>query len=727
MKKLLFFLFSFTLIQGIYAQVHTMVQESNSVIRGICTEVNENGWLYINENLIINPDSFFFNYYESLGLGINDSIGLKFDIIDDLGIRHAKYQQFHDGYRVESSELLLHSKDLHLTLVNGTIVENLVNYEINIEESKALSNALDSIIAETYYWQVPDLEAEIRAETHDTSATYYPKGELIYAYLEQEGLWANNYVFCYYFEINVYQPHKKYGIYVDANNGNVLKIIGLAQECNPVIGTCTTLYNGNQDIHIKHRGWPYYDYQLTDCTHGDGIITYPTQASEFNNSLAWGTGANISVQAGLSAHWGVGKVWDFFDSKFGYDGTDNNGRKLKIFSHVSIGTASWEKKAGHDLFRLGISSATGLDKVGLDVLGHEYTHGIIYRTSGLHPVKESGALAESFGDIFGTMVERYVQGGSYDWNFGTNSEIVRSLETPSASPYLDPDIYEGANWVSVVGCNTKKGDDCGIHTNCGVQNKWFYLLSTGGTFNSQTVIAIGIDAAANIAFKNMRCYLTCNSGYYDARAGSIQAATDIYGACSNQVAQVKNAWSAVGVGAANNTFCLNLTGQSHICEEDLSETYTYVAVSPLPSTYSWNVPNTWTKTISGNTLTVTNIPSPINTSISVTASNGASSVTLNRYITFDECDVTPCPGCPLRIGLFNKSIVTYPNPSSNYIVVELPNENIDYQVKIIDVLGSVVLSKSISSTNNFIDLRELSEGTYSLMVGQEVFHIQVIK
>ena len=43
-------------------------------------------------------------------------------------------------------------------------------------------------------------------------------------------------------------------------------------------------------------------------------------------------------------------------------------------------------------------------------------------------------------------------------------------------------------------------------------------------------------------------YLTPNSGFYDARQGSLFAAEDIFGPCSFEYQQVANAWHAVGVG-----------------------------------------------------------------------------------------------------------------------------------------------------------------------------------
>ncbi|MDX1908360.1 MAG: T9SS type A sorting domain-containing protein [Bacteroidia bacterium] len=78
----------------------------------------------------------------------------------------------------------------------------------------------------------------------------------------------------------------------------------------------------------------------------------------------------------------------------------------------------------------------------------------------------------------------------------------------------------------------------------------FSLGGTGTNDNDDTydVQGIGIDDAALIAYWNHTNLLQSGAQYADARAGSIAAATLLFGACSNQEIQTTNAWAAVGVG-----------------------------------------------------------------------------------------------------------------------------------------------------------------------------------
>jgi Zn-dependent metalloprotease len=156
-------------------------------------------------------------------------------------------------------------------------------------------------------------------------------------------------------------------------------------------------------------------------------------------------------------------------------------------------------------------------------------------------------MNEGFSDIFGTAIEFYARPSNADWLIGGDFYTIRSMSNPNA--YSQPDTYKGTYWY------TGTSDNGGVHTNSGVLNFWFYLLSAGGSGTNDNgtaynVTGIGIDKAAAIAFRTNTVYLVSTSKYSDARAYSIQAASDLYGATSAEVTQTTNAWDAVGVGVA---------------------------------------------------------------------------------------------------------------------------------------------------------------------------------
>ncbi|MBL0343115.1 MAG: M4 family metallopeptidase [Bacteroidetes bacterium] len=153
--------------------------------------------------------------------------------------------------------------------------------------------------------------------------------------------------------------------------------------------------------------------------------------------------------------------------------------------------------------------------------------------------------------IFGITVDFFSRPGVANWKLGdqcytpnTAGDALRFMDNPNAAG--DPDTYLGTYWY------TGTGDNGGVHTNSGVQNYWYYLLSVGGAGTNDVgfnfnVSGITIEKARLIAYRNNTFYLTSGSQYSDAAFYSLQAATDLYGNCSAEAFSVKNAWDAVNV------------------------------------------------------------------------------------------------------------------------------------------------------------------------------------
>src|SRR6185369_1386185 len=124
----------------------------------------------------------------------------------------------------------------------------------------------------------------------------------------------------------------------------------------------------------------------------------------------------------------------------------------------------------------------------------EYEAGLIYEG-------QSGALNESWSDVFGAMVERYAKGESDNtWKMGEEcktpgiaDDADRYLDSPEVGG--DPDHFS-ERLVFTADCSFGN-DNCGVHANSGIANKAFYLLAKGGTHsNGGSMGGIGADKAA---------------------------------------------------------------------------------------------------------------------------------------------------------------------------------------------------------------------------------------
>lgn len=219
---------------------------------------------------------------------------------------------------------------------------------------------------------------------------------------------------------------------------------------------------------------------------------------------------------GLNAHQFAGDTYDYYSAIHGRDSFDNNGATLIASVHYGTNYQNAFWNGAQMVYGDGFASAN-------DVVAHELTHAVTENTANLVYAFQSGALNESFSDIFGAMVD------DEDWLMGEDLPIgaIRSLSSPPA--FGDPEHVD----QYVATCQ----DNGGVHTNSGIPNKAAYLLSE----------AVGRPTAGRILYRLLTYYLTSSSEFNDARAGAIQAAQDLYGAGSDEEKETTAAFAVVGL------------------------------------------------------------------------------------------------------------------------------------------------------------------------------------
>ena len=302
--------------------------------------------------------------------------------------------------------------------------------------------------------------------------------------------------------------------------------------------------------------------------------------------LASSTSNHWTDTAVVDAHTYSAYTYDYYFTRFGRRGLDNANRPLTNLVHLvkrdDIFTASadllelylnsfycGECAGGVMVYGEGMpggvySLSTGqrIDYFAgaLDVVAHELTHGVTNFTSRLEYVNESGALNESFSDIMGTSVEFFVQpagNGQLKADYLIGEDIVagvlfgaldglRSMADPAR--YGQPDHYSKL----VVLPADDDHDNGGVHVNSGIPNHVFYLAIEGGTNRTSGMRVQGVGAANRIQIEKIfyRAFaqlMPSNANFAMARAITLQAAQDLYGASSAPYNAVRDAWTAVGV------------------------------------------------------------------------------------------------------------------------------------------------------------------------------------
>ncbi|MBV9788214.1 MAG: peptidase M4 family protein, partial [Chloroflexi bacterium] len=324
-------------------------------------------------------------------------------------------------------------------------------------------------------------------------------------------------------------------------------------------GTGNTLYSGTVSLGTEQTDGVY---ELRDTTRGDMQTVDLNNHGGGNGKIftdldnIWGDGTNSNDQsAAADAHFGAAQTWDYYLNTYGRRGIDGEG--FQIISRVHYGkdynNAFWNGK----VMTYGDGSGTLFTPlVALDVAGHEITHGVTTMTADLIYAGESGALNESFSDIFGTAVEFYtggVGGRTPDYYIGEDIYVPADV-TPGFRNMQDPAEDNDPNHYSVrlfpEPCKPSgKNDSCGVHSNSGIQNHAFYLLAEGGTnaVSGLSVSGIGRQKAEAIFYRALTSYLFPSATFSDARAASLSAAADLYGANSPEYNATAQTWTAVGV------------------------------------------------------------------------------------------------------------------------------------------------------------------------------------
>jgi thermolysin len=470
---------------------------------------------------------------------------------DDTQIVHTRVRQALGGVPVWEGEAIVHLRQNGgLFTITDDLKENVsVNTQANLTPDDAIA------AAEGYYKPgAGSLTAKPKADIWIYRAE--DRDHLVYR-VQMERLDGTE---------NTSMPV----MFIDAHTGE--KIF---QYDNLQTGLAPTMYSGTVFIDTTTDGSTFYMEDTlrrlgTFNMNGTGSENFPygggTQSRFTSPTDSW----HLVVQrAGVDAHWGAQKTFDYYQTFFGRYGINgnygpgtatagaNNGVNL-VVSRVHYGSSGAFNNAFWNGSQVSYGDGDGSQYgsfPALDICGHEITHGVIQSTAGLAYQKESGALNESWADVFGAMVELYGRGGgpptSDTWKIG---EYVKTPLSPGDAirymyhpPYAgDPDHYSTRLYQGTC-APSNTNDNCGVHSNSGIPNKAFYLVAAGGTHpkSGVTVVGIGVSKAQQIWYKALS-YMTSGTNFAGARAATLNAASALYG--PDEIYAVTRAWCAVGVG-----------------------------------------------------------------------------------------------------------------------------------------------------------------------------------
>ena len=211
----------------------------------------------------------------------------------------------------------------------------------------------------------------------------------------------------------------------------------------------------------------------------------------------------------------AGETYDYFSETHGRDSYDNLGAIISSTAHyrADYQNAFWD----------GLHLVYGDGYTVKDVVAHEMAHAVTEHSANLEYRWQSGALNESYSDIFGAMVDRN------DWLIGDDlpNGPIRNMADPTQ--FNDPGHV--TDWRAVC------SDNEGVHTNSGIHNKAFVGVAE----------AIGKDRAERIFYRALTVYLGSQSSFEDSRSAALQSAADLFGDKAAEVQAVDNGFASVGI------------------------------------------------------------------------------------------------------------------------------------------------------------------------------------
>lgn len=556
---------------------------------------------------------------------------------DKAGFTHISYTQYYHNHPIEYAVLKVHfNKNEVAYLLNAEIYESKEENDFSAVDKVNVEKAKE--IAKTYF---------INQQINDPSTEVELSQQLFFPL-------KNQLIPCFKIDIYAHSPEPKRAyLYISAKDGTILFEENRIEFTN-VTGTAVTKYSGTKQITTDsiNAGTYYLRENGARSIHTqdlNGVANYANAVEFVDNDNYWNTTTNQD-DAANDAHFGAEKTYDYYYNIHGRNSYDGAGATINNYVHYSVNyvNAFWDGTQ----MSYGDGDATTYGPLtALDVVGHEITHAVTEHTAALVYNYESGALNESFSDIFGVTIDYYANPTTANFLIGDQCNLVGQAFRNMADPnmYNQPDTYLGSYWY--IGA----ADNGGVHTNSGVQNYWYYLICNGGSGtndlgNAYNVTGIGMTAAAAITYRTLSVYLTANSQYADARTYSIQSAIDLYGSCSNEVIQVTNAWYAVGVGSlfSNAVFANFIANTQTICGANTPINFTDLSINA--SAYTWDFGDNSTSNAASPSHTYTSAGvytvSLIVTGIALCSSGTASDTLIYpNYITIANTPIASLPSC----------------------------------------------------------------------------------
>ena len=410
----------------------------------------------------------FVNQYDNVIGVASNNLTFKEQRLDNYGLHHVILDQYYNGVKVFDGQLRIHfNNNKQIASINGVLISGL-----KLKTTPQISSQEASNLALQY------------VENQDINTSNAPLMVIK----------SNLFVF-------------QKGLIENKNQGNFL-VYEVEVRNNVDVREFLFINAFTGEIVQQFTGMAHLDREVYETNTNAGNLVWQ-EGDAFPGTLTnWQQNEVVASE----------DVYNFFENAFGYTSFDNQDAKMITINNnpnIACPNANWNGATAN------YCDGTAAD----DVIAHEWGHAYTEYTSGLIYFYQSGALNESFSDVWGETIDLlngYEDAGenlsvrtgtacspSLRWKVGEDASAfggaIRDMYYPPCNN--DPGRVGSANyWCS-------SGDSGGVHINSGVPNHAYALLVDGGTYNGVTVTGIGFTKAAHIFWRTQSQYLTPTSDF----------------------------------------------------------------------------------------------------------------------------------------------------------------------------------------------------------------------
>ncbi len=458
--------------------------------------------------------------------------------INSMGRTVISTTQTFNGVRVYGTDQNFHIND------NG-VIECVAGSKVDDIENKVISKSFSAKYSQKDVLNAVEKDLGFKPDYDEA-----PKPEII---LYPVG---SKYDYVYEVKVKCVSPYYvSCTYYVNAYNLSIIKVNNnICSVEQPATGTGIGQLRISKPLKMVRNDDSTYSLKNTDENFGTYIATtnmrgqigYGDLFSEPDNNFdSW---ASVAYQDdAVDAHYNVTKVVKFFrNAPFYRDGNDGLGSELRvgIITNSSGEIADAYGDVNYVAFNTLHGTAGRSTSCCLDIVAHEYAHGILNSEGMQYAEKEERAIHEGVSDVFGVLGEHFItnDGSSDDWYIGEDmGQFLRDCANPEIDDYNDYNAY-------------LSDPNYDPHKAGGVITKAASLMAMGGTHNGITVNMIGYEKLARIFYNVVNDgYLTSNMSLKQFANYAVQSAYLLYGINSQAYQSTRDAFIAVGLFTAPPT------------------------------------------------------------------------------------------------------------------------------------------------------------------------------